>query len=469
MINKYKELVNKVTLNVNDSRFQHMLGVELNQDCTKYTLIESSLKDIIRYYVQKEQGKKLGDIFTNQWQDTILDKKFSVHSNMVFCNLEAVYNESIWLRSFLGVDDICRVENEALNRTIDVFNHEEFVIPLLDKIALSKKAENDYLSNDFTEYYKFILTDTFYPFVYDCSPEIEYNRNNKSLVIDYYLPNIDEIPNEVPIKKGIKEVSKVKLKEYYDKYIYAISVRTVAEIFNFDYEFQIDDIFFNGRLKTKDSATGQDIDICILSFHITRDFFRNIDLAFVEPKACIKKLKGICASRLSSMTPIMPICEINREDKRFIESYNVNYDSFTNLAEISWEDFEHLVREIFDLEFNQNGGEVKVTQASRDGGVDAIAFDPDPIRGGKFVIQAKRYTNTVGVSAVRDLYGTLINEGANKGILITTSDYGADSYEFANGKPITLLNGGNLLALMQKHGKYARINLQEAINKRKSE
>jgi len=28
------------------------------------------------------------------------------------------------------------------------------------------------------------------------------------------------------------------------------------------------------------------------------------------------------------------------------------------------------------------------------------------------VIQAKRYANTVGVSAVRDLYGTLMNDGS---------------------------------------------------------
>jgi restriction system protein len=50
-----------------------------------------------------------------------------------------------------------------------------------------------------------------------------------------------------------------------------------------------------------------------------------------------------------------------------------------------------------------NGGEVKATQVSRDGGVDAVAFDPDLLREGKVVIQAKRYTNTVGVLAVRDL------------------------------------------------------------------
>lgn len=105
---------------------------------------------------------------------------------------------------------------------------------------------------------------------------------------------------------------------------------------------------------------------------------------------------------------------------------------------------------------------MKITQASRDGGVDAVAFDPDPIRGGKIVIQAKRYTNTVGVSFVRDLYGTVMNEGATKGILVTTSDYGPDAYEFDKGKPLTLLNGGNLLRMLVKHGHKAKIDIKEA-------
>jgi restriction endonuclease Mrr len=70
--------------------------------------------------------------------------------------------------------------------------------------------------------------------------------------------------------------------------------------------------------------------------------------------------------------------------------------------------------------------------------------------------------HTVGVSAVRDLYGTVMNEGANKGILVTTSDYGPDAYAFANGKPLVLLNGAHLLHLLEKHGYQARIDLQEA-------
>jgi restriction system protein len=70
-------------------------------------------------------------------------------------------------------------------------------------------------------------------------------------------------------------------------------------------------------------------------------------------------------------------------------------------------------------------------------------FDPDPLRGGKFVLQAKRYTRSVDVAAVRDLYGTVMNEGANRGILVTTSSYGPDSYEFAKGKPLSLVDQGN--------------------------
>lgn len=129
---------------------------------------------------------------------------------------------------------------------------------------------------------------------------------------------------------------------------------------------------------------------------------------------------------------------------------------------MDWESFEHLVRQIFEQEFVSEGGEVKVTQASRDGGVDAVAFDPDPIRGGKYMIQAKRYTRTVGVAAVRDLYGTVIHEGADRGILVTTSDYGADSVNFAKDKPLTLINGAQLLSLLEKHGHQARIDLREA-------
>jgi restriction system protein len=81
-------------------------------------------------------------------------------------------------------------------------------------------------------------------------------------------------------------------------------------------------------------------------------------------------------------------------------------------------------------------------------------FSSIPIpAGGKFVLQAERYTKLVDVAAVRDLFGTVMNEGANRGILITTSSDAPDAYEFAKNKPLSLIDGPKLLLMLQRHGK----------------
>ena len=55
------------------------------------------------------------------------------------------------------------------------------------------------------------------------------------------------------------------------------------------------------------------------------------------------------------------------------------------------------------------------------------------------------------VSAVRDLFGTMQNEGASKGILVTTSGFGQASYQFAENKPLELIDGSNLLYLLAEN------------------
>jgi restriction system protein len=319
------------------------------------------------------------------------------------------------------------------------------------------------------EYCDLVLNNSIYPDSFPKNYEIDYNSESKILIVEYSLPAIEQLPtlNEVKVIKGeLKEyhISDAQLLKMFDTTMYNITLRTIHELFEADVANAIDAISFIGWLNEINKATGKRDNNCILSIQAKKTEFIEINLSEVDPKTCFKNLKGVGSSKLSGLTAIQPILQISRTDKRFTNHYDVadSMDSSTNLASMDWEDFEHLIREVFGKEFNSNGGEVKVTQASRDGGVDAIAFDPDPIRGGKIVIQAKRYTNTVGVSAVRDLYGTVMNEGATKGILVTTADYGPDAYDFVKGKPLTLMNGANLLYLLEKHGHQARINIREA-------
>jgi restriction system protein len=414
-----------------------------------------------------------------------LSKIFKSLKAKAIAEAERVYNEAYgkWEKNY---DETVVANNkltseykkslEAFNKKVEDWEAQksEFLKNQEEYNARIDELKAKYFSHDVSailENCEIVLNGSSLPDLIHKDFEIDYNPDTKILIIDYMLPNIEAFPN---IKEVKYIASRNELKETYqnaafmeklfDSTIYKLILRIIHEQFEADVINAVDAISLNGWVNYLNRATGKHEDVCIASIQVKKEVFNSIDLRNVDAKACFKNLKGVGSSKLAGITPVQPILSINREDKRFVDSYDVahNLDESTNLAAITWEDFEHLIREIFEKEFSSNGGEVKVTQASRDGGVDAVAFDPDPIRGGKIVIQAKRYTNTVGVSAVRDLYGTVMNEGATKGILVTTADYGPDAYEFANNKPLTLLNGGNLLYLLEKHGHKAKIDLKEA-------
>ncbi|MFZ3485304.1 restriction endonuclease [Sphingomonas sp. 3-13AW] len=318
------------------------------------------------------------------------------------------------------------------------------------------------------EHASLVLENSDYGGLFEKSFEVQYRPEARLLLLAYGLPAPDRLPQTKAVRyvKATGELVETKISERdrknnFESACYQICLRTLHELFEADVNANLDAILFNGIVEAVDPATGLERRSCIMSVLAKRDDFCRIDLGRVDPKVCFKALKGVSAASLAALAPVPPVVEMDREDRRFIDARDVGstLDHTTNLASISWEDFEHLVRELFEKEFLTRGGEVKVTQSSSDGGVDAIAFDPDPISGGKIVIQAKRYTRTVGVAAVRDLYGTVMNEGASKGILVTTADYGPDAYRFASDKPLTLLNGANLLHLLQRHGYEAQIDL----------
>jgi len=261
-----------------------------------------------------------------------------------------------------------------------------------------------------------------------------------------------------------KYATPIQAKKYVKLCLYSLIIRSAYLAASFSVRDKVKSIAVNVEQDWHDTATGQPRSGMIASVQAPAEYLRSLDLSKLDPEACFRHLKGIATPSLQNVSAIRPIFVLNKNDERFVASQQVDgqLEPEANLAAIPWEDFEHLVAQLFEWEFQQKGIEVRVTRASRDRGVDAVLFDPDPLRGGKYVLQAKRYTRTVDVAAVRDLYGTLMNEGANRGILITTSTYGPDAYEFAKDKPISLVDGPNLILMLQRHGKKYRIDLEEA-------
>lgn len=431
-----------------------------------------------------------------QATDPEFKSKYGVLDHLIASRYQARVAEAY--EAFTGAHEAWTGQVDVIERqhTVDVTQHgqmlreqEELYAAALDQWNIDEAAyleqqrqlhlvvdrrREKYESGDpdaLTDYCEMVLDRSDYP---DCFPqdfEIEYSSAGKTLIVDYQLPAPTDLPSVVETRYIVarnelveKAMPQRTRNQLYDSVLYQVALRTLYELFEADGIEALSLVTFNGWVKSVDQATGRPSESCVLSIQVARDEFASLRLGDVDPKACFKKLKGVSAAKLYGLVPVAPLLSMSREDRRFVSSYGVA-DTLTqgdNLAAMDWEDFEHLIRELFEKEFCGPDAEVRVTQASRDGGVDAVVFDPDPLHGGKTVVQAKRYTNTVGVSAVRDLYGTLMNEGANKGVLVTTSDYGPDAYEFARGKPLVLLNGGNLLHLLAKHGHAARIDIQEA-------
>ena len=84
--------------------------------------------------------------------------------------------------------------------------------------------------------------------------------------------------------------------------------------------------------------------------------------------------------------------------------------------------------------------------------MDAVATNEDPVVGGLCVIQAKRYSNIIGLEAAHALAGVMADKAATKGILVTTSWFGKASHDFAarTGR-MDLITGRELKSLLLEH------------------
>jgi restriction system protein len=94
--------------------------------------------------------------------------------------------------------------------------------------------------------------------------------------------------------------------------------------------------------------------------------------------------------------------------------------------------------------FRQKGYRVNLRGRTGDHGVDLELTGPNARRA---IVQCKRYQNTVGEETVRDLYGTLIHEQVSRAFLVTTAEISDAARAWAEGKPITLIDGETLVQI----------------------
>jgi restriction system protein len=324
--------------------------------------------------------------------------------------------------------------------------------------AIDERAEN-YRAGELQAVIDYFTTALEDDVIFDDQPpniRVAFVPESKQLVVEYQLPTLDLIPNDIAYRyiRKSDEIQAVprkqpEIKKLYRDLLAQLACRALYAIADADSAGVVAVVVLNGFVDTNDPGTGKRITPTIISVRASTSELREIDFSKVEATACLAGLKALVSRSAHELEPVRPIVNFNMVDPRFIDKSDVlsGLDSRPNIAELTPGEFEALMTNLFE----KMGLETRLTQASRDGGVDCVAWDMRPVIGGKVVIQAKRYKNTVGVSAVRDLFGTMINEGAAKGILVTTSGFGASAYNFSKNKPIELLTGSNLLSMLSEY------------------
>ncbi|MFD7164018.1 restriction endonuclease [Streptomyces violascens] len=285
-----------------------------------------------------------------------------------------------------------------------------------------------------------------------------FDRGARQLVLDWELPGVEVVPEVKSVryvassdqeKESARPVT--QRRALYRDALAQCMLLVLREVFAADEYGCLESVVLNGFVDDVDPATGRRAEIFLATVSVPRAAFGQLNLGQVSAVDClVEALRGQLSARPDQRTAVRPGRRPADVGTGVVSHGGGEEPDLFTMDPI---EFEGLVAELF----RARGMQALTTQRSNDGGVDVEALDPDPISGGRIIVQVKRYRNTVPPTAVRDLYGTVQGAGANKGVLVTTSGFGPGSYGFAEGKPLTLVSGAELVDLLHQHGLRGRL------------
>jgi restriction system protein len=130
-------------------------------------------------------------------------------------------------------------------------------------------------------------------------------------------------------------------------------------------------------------------------------------------------------------------------EKRTRRAILAKQTGIESIRQLSWSSFELLVGEAY----RRQGYAVEETGGGgADGGIDLKLR-----RNGALILMQCKHWKTwkVSVPSIREFYGVLMSERADRAIFITSGVLTANARRFAQGKPLELIDGDELVSLIR--------------------
>lgn len=267
---------------------------------------------------------------------------------------------------------------------------------------------------------------------------------DEAVVVDVVVPAPDEVSKIAGYKaqERYMRVAPVMLKQaehaaLYDEGVRQLALRTLHGVFAAARADFVQAAVVNVFTSFQDPDSEQDTTVCLLSVQTEREELAALKLDEQDAGECLEGLSARCEDSLAELVPVRPILTVTHDVEE--------------LRGVGVRDFEQRVRDALARTFPGEAVELLV-ETSRSGEVEGVVIDPDPVRGGTFVIRALRSQEPVPVAAVRDLHAALREQGAATGLFFSTSRFDAEARAFARGRRLLLVDAESWACLVDRHG-----------------
>lgn len=175
-------------------------------------------KEVITYYTKRIFPNSPMDIYVYEPIGEIINKTYSaLNREGLYLSMGFILQSPVVMPFFNFSSDTNLLNANQFN---SLERHIESMYAKIDTIQQDKiqrfhQARNNYLqsSNGIPDYLYFLLEESFYSFIFNKIIEVDYQDDTSTLIIDYVLPNKQEMPNEVVNKDlGWNQIAATKEK-----------------------------------------------------------------------------------------------------------------------------------------------------------------------------------------------------------------------------------------------------------------
>lgn len=225
------------------------------------------------------------------------------------------------------MDEYGLEEQEALKRYLsEKMQFDKNKVEHNADIAYLKECYENGDKSAVEKFASIIVGDSIYPDGLEIDYDFEYFRGERLLVVNCLLPLIDSFPivEEYRYDNATMEVTEkllddITMNEFYENTLFAISLRTVHELFEATEEYLVKEIMFNAHLprlgsdmdiEYEDEEDFNDVTRCIFSFRVLCSDFEKINITTKDAKRIVAPFNFKRVDKFQQDEESLAICRV---------------------------------------------------------------------------------------------------------------------------------------------------------------